>query len=177
MNRDRLYGGWFSFLPRVKEFLMETVFPEHAVCRACGRISEGGLLCAACENRLRADGTAFAWDREDLEPDLAAYTLRLHTGVARQLVLRLKHSAEKCIADELADLILPVPEFVTFAPGTVVTWVPMPESRRMERCIDHGRQLAEAAAERLLQRTGKDRPGRCRDKPGPDHERVCRRGG
>ncbi len=145
-----LYGGWFSFLPVIKAFLLETVYPERAVCRACGKISSAdGPLCADCRSRLSADGTAFAWDREDLEPDLSAYTLRPHTGVARQLVIRLKHSAEKCLADELADLLLPLPSHIFFPPETVVTWVPMPRTRRLERCIDHGQVLAEAAAKRL----------------------------
>ena len=145
-----LYGRWFTFLPEIKTFLLETVYPERAVCRACGKISSGDSpLCADCRSRLVADGTAYAWDREDLEPDLSAYTLRPHTGVARQLVIRLKHSTEKCLADELADLLLPLPPHIFFPPETVVTWVPMPRSRRIERCIDHGQVLAEAAAERL----------------------------
>ena len=144
-----LYGGWFSFLPKLKVFLLDIVYPERAVCCACGRITGDSPLCADCRSRLAADGTAFAWDREDLEPDLSAYTLRPHTGVARRLVIRLKHSAEKCLADELADLLLPLPPFVFFPPDTVVTWVPMPRSRRIERCIDHGQVLAEAAAKRL----------------------------
>ena len=143
------YGGWFSFLPGVRDFLLDVVFPESAVCRACGRISDAGLLCSGCRDRLRADGTVCAWDREDLEPDLPAYFLRPHTGVARRLVLRLKHSAEKGLADELADLLLPLPAHVSFDPSSVVTWVPMPASRRRERCIDHGQALAEAAAKRL----------------------------
>ena len=149
MKRDALYGGFFAFLPKVRDFLLDTVFPEHAVCRACGKITEGGILCRECEGRLQADGMVSAWDREELEEDLDAYTLRPHTGVARQLVLRLKHSAEKCIAGELADLLLPVPPYVVFSPDTVVTWVPMPENRRRERCIDHAQVLAEAAAARL----------------------------
>ena len=53
------------------------------------------------------------------------------------------------MADELADLLLPVPSHICFSPETVVTWVPMPERRRRERCIDHGKVLAEAAAARL----------------------------
>lgn len=147
--KEYLYGGWFAFLPRVRQFLLETVYPENAVCRICGRITEEGCLCGDCRSRLRADGTLSAWDREDLEPDLSAYTLRPHTGAARQLVLRLKHGAEKCVAEELADLLLPLPAHVSFDPESVVTWVPMPESRRRERCIDHGRTLAEAAARKL----------------------------
>ena len=144
-----LYDGWFSFLPKVKTFMLETVYPERAVCRVCGKIAGDGPLCAECRSRLAADGTAYAWDREDLEPDLSAYTLRPHTGVARRLVIRLKHSAEKCLADELADLLLPLPPHIFLPPETVVTWVPMPRSRRLERCIDHGQVLAEAAAKRL----------------------------
>lgn len=146
---EYMYGGFFTFLPRVKAFLMETVFPERAVCRVCGQITKDTVLCRECRDRLRFDGLSMAWDREELEPDLDAYVLRPHTGVARQLVLRLKHSAEKCVADELGDLLLPVPSHISFAPGTVVTWVPMPESRRRERCIDHGEMLAKAAAARL----------------------------
>ena len=148
-KQDALYGGLFTFLPRVRTFLLETVFPERAVCRACGRISQGGVLCDDCAARLRSDGMLSAWDREELEEGLDAYTLRPHTGVARRLVLGLKHNAEKCLADQLADLLLPVPSHIVFAPDTVITWVPMPEKRRRERCIDHGQVLAEAAAARL----------------------------
>ena len=150
MRKDEyLYGRFFTFLPRVREFLLEAVYPEQAVCRSCGRVSDGGALCGECRSRLRSDGMVMAWDREELEDGLDAYVLRPHSGVARQLVLRLKHSAEKCLAGELADLMLPVPSHISFAPDTVVTWVPMPESRRRERCIDHGQVLAEAAAARL----------------------------
>lgn len=164
--KSGLYGGWFSFLPKVKTFLLDTVYPERAVCRACGKITEGGVLCDGCRGRLVADGTLCAWDREDLEPDLPAYTLRPHAGIARQLVIRLKHSAEKCLAEELAGLLEPLPPFVSFPPETVVTWVPMPASRRRERCIDHGQVLARAAAEKLglpcrpllLRAETKDRP-------------------
>ncbi len=149
MKTDTVYGGWFSFLPRVKTFLLETVFPEAAVCRACGRISKGGLLCEDCMQHLVSDGMLIAWDREDLEPDLPAYYLRPHSGVARAMVIRLKHNAEKSIAGLLADLMLPVPEHISLDPETVVTWVPMPARRRRERCIDHGQALAEAVAGRL----------------------------
>ena len=149
MKTDALYGRWFTFLPGVRRFLLEAVYPENAVCRACGRITEGGVLCEACRRNLRSDGTLYAWEREELEGGLFAYTLRPHTGTARQLVLRLKHNVEKCVAEELASLIEPVPAYITFPPETVVTWVPMPESRRRERCIDHGKVLAEAAAGRL----------------------------
>ena len=37
----------------------------------------------------------------------------------------------------------------SFPEGTVVTWVAMPENRRRDRMIDHGRLLAEAVSEEL----------------------------
>lgn len=151
MKSDALYGRFFTFWPRVKGFLLETVYPEKAVCRTCGRISDGGVLCRDCRERLRSDGFTMAWDREELDEagNLDAYVMRPHTGVARMLVIRLKHGAEKCLAEELGDLLLPVPGHISFPPETVVTWVPMPKSRKQERCIDHGQVLAEVTAERL----------------------------
>ncbi len=149
MIKEALFGGFFTFLPGARAFLNDIVYPERAVCGVCGRLSEGGVLCGECKARLISEGMIMAWDREELEPGLDAYVLRPHTGVARQLVLRLKHSAEKCMAEELADLLLPVPSHIFFSPETVVTWVPMPENRRRERCIDHGKILAEAVAVRL----------------------------
>ena len=65
------------------------------------------------------------------------------------LVIRLKYGAEARAARILAGLLLPLPEDVSFPPDTVVTWVTMPESRRRERAVDHGRLLAEAFAEKL----------------------------
>ena len=151
MKSGALYGRFFTAWPRVKEILLETVYPERAVCRVCGKISDGGVLCKECEEHLLFDGSSMAWDREalDEEQGLYAYVLRPHTGVARQAVIRLKHRAEKCLAEELGNLLEPVPSHVCFSPETVVTWVPMPKSRKRERCIDHGQVLAEAAAERL----------------------------
>ena len=132
-----------------KRFILDVLYPEAALCRACGRVTSGGRLCAACRETLLTDGAAFAWVPEELEPGLRAYSLRPHDGIPRRLVISLKHRAEACIADELASLIRPVPDYVSFSPATVVTWVSMPESRRRERCVDHGRLLAEAAAREL----------------------------
>ncbi|GEM_PF-143315 len=133
----------------IRRFVMDLIYPEGAVCRTCGRISGGDVLCPECAERLQRDGGLFAWARDDLEPDLPAYSLRLHDGIARQLILRLKHQAEACAARPLADLLIPLPDEPAFPPDTVVTWVTMPESRRRERFIDHGRILASATAEKL----------------------------
>lgn len=138
-------AGW----PAFRAFLTDLIYPEGAFCRACGRISGGEILCPACRGALQNDGLLFRWEAEALEPDLTAYSMTPHTGIARALVLRLKHHGEACVARSLGDLLLPLPKDFSFSPDTVVTWVTMPENRRRERMIDHGCLLAEEAARRL----------------------------
>ena len=132
----------------LRTWILEVVYPENALCRACGAVTREGCLCDRCRNSLRHDHFLYHWDVRDLD-GVRAYSLRPHEGIPRRLVIRLKHQAEACIAGELAQLVHPVPAFLAFAPGTTVTWVPMPRRRRRERCIDHGKVLAEAVAREL----------------------------
>jgi predicted amidophosphoribosyltransferase len=145
---DWLYDKWGVGLQALGRFLRETLYPEGALCLGCGKISDGRPLCPACRESLRSDGAAFAWQFTDLQ-GLPAYSLREHRDLPRQLVLRLKHRAEACLAREMVEILLPLPAFWSPPPGTVVTWVAMPASRRRERGIDHGQRLAEAFAEKL----------------------------
>ena len=149
MNRHPMYAPFGANWPAVRSFLLDLVYPEGAVCRACGKVSDGEILCPDCRTSLRSDGSLFRWETEELGPDLTAYYLTPHAGIARTLVLRLKHQAEACAVRPLADLLLPLPKDFSFPPDTVVTWVSMPENRRRDRMIDHGRILAEAAAAQL----------------------------
>ena len=146
--------------------LREIVYPEGAVCAACGRVSDAGYLCGACREELRNAGMLESWDAKELMKGITVWSMRPHRGAARTMVLRLKHSAEAPAARELAALLRDRPAlFPAFPPETVVTWVPGPQRRIRERCIDHGRMLAEAVAEELglpcealLARRGNDRP-------------------
>ena len=144
-----LFGKWGPLEKAIAVRIKEMVWPEGALCCACGRITDGDGLCPACRESLRYDGAFLAWDETEPEPGLTAWSLRPHDGIARELVLRLKFGAEARAARILSELILPLPENVSFPPDTVVTWVTMPESRRRERAVDHGRLLAEAFAEKL----------------------------
>ena len=134
---------------RIGTVLKEILYPEGAVCLECGRISDGKCLCPECRKALRGSDLMESWNSKDLQ-GVQAWSIRPHRGIARDLVLRLKHGAHACAAEELAGLIKDRPPiFPEFAPETVVTWVPMPAARRRERCIDHGRVLAECAARQL----------------------------
>ena len=121
-----LFGKWGVLGRALGARLRDLVYPEGALCCACGRISDGEALCPACREKLRNEGFTFAWDREEIEPGLEAWGLRPHRGIHRTLVLRLKHNAEARAANLLADLVLPLPEGLSFPPETVVTWVTMP---------------------------------------------------
>ena len=144
-----LFGKWGPLERSIADRAKEIIWPEGAFCCACGRIAGEDGLCAACRDSLRYDGAVFAWERSDPEPDLPAWSLRPHEGVPRRLVIRLKYGAEARAARLLAGLLLPLPEDFDLPPDTVVTWVTMPESRRRDRAVDHGRLLAEAFAARL----------------------------
>ena len=144
-----LFGKWGPLEKSLADWVKDAVWPEGVFCCACGKLTDGDGLCPACRASLMDDGFVFAWDRDDPEPGVTAWSLRPHAGVARELVLRLKFNAEARAARLLAELVLPLPEGVSFPPDTVVTWVTMPESRRRDRAVDHGRLLAEAVAEKL----------------------------
>ena len=149
-EKDRFHGKWGRGARRFSVLLQEIVYPEKALCRACGTVTDGGALCARCREKVRSEGFFLAWDRETLADGVTeAWALRPHDGIARQLVIRLKHQAEACLAEELAGMMDPIPPEVFFPPETVTTWVTMPENRKRERSIDHGRLLAEAVARRL----------------------------
>ena len=144
-----MYAPFGANWPAVRSRIQEFIWPENAICRCCGRISDDGVLCSECRANLLNNGTLFRWNSEEIGPGLTAYTLTPHTGVARQLVLRLKHHAEACAAQSLAELMLPLPVGFSLPDRTVITWVTMPERRRRDRFIDNGRLLAEAVAKQL----------------------------
>ena len=154
-----------ELIRRAVRVLRETVYPEGAVCLGCGRISRGECLCPVCRKELAEKDFMESWETRKVD-GVQAWSMRPHRGISRELVLRMKHGAESRAAAELASLIRTRPEaFPKPDPETVVTWVPGPKNRIRERCIDHGKLLAEAVAgelglrcEQLLRRNGNDRP-------------------
>ena len=116
-----LFGKWGPLEKSIINWFKDVLWPEGAFCCACGRITRGGALCASCRESLLHDGAFLAWDRSDPAPDLPAWSLRPHDGVPRELVLRLKYDADARAAKLLSELLLPLPEDVSFPPGTVVT--------------------------------------------------------
>ncbi len=135
-------------LTRIREELRDVLYPEGAVCQGCGKISDGRPLCPDCRDALLTGGMLDAWAFREVD-GVPVWSLRSHENLPRHLVHRLKYNACACVAEELTEMLLPLPDELKLKPETVVTWVPMPESRRKERCVDHGRLLAEASARKL----------------------------
>ena len=129
--------------------LAEILYPEGAVCLGCGRLSDGECLCPACREELRYSDVLDSWQLRDIG-GVPVWCMRPHRDLPRKLVLRLKHGTEARAAKAMAGMLRDRPEdFLHPAPGTVVTWVPGPKGRIRERCIDHGKRLAEAVAAEL----------------------------
>ena len=129
--------------------LAEILYPEGAVCLGCGRLSDGECLCPACREELRYSDVLDSWQLRDIG-GVPVWCMRPHRDLPRKLVLRLKHGTEARAAKEMAGMLRDRPDyFLHPAPGTVVTWVPGPKGRIRERCIDHGKRLAEAVAAEL----------------------------
>ena len=105
-----LFGKFGPAEHALASWLRDTVWPETALCCACGRITDGEVLCPACREDLQAQGYVFSWDEAEPAPGVIAWGLRPHAGIHRTLVHRLKYGAESRAAEVLASLVLPLPE-------------------------------------------------------------------
>ncbi len=126
---------------RLLRILEEIIWPRRLKCLCCEDLSEGELLCPACRKSLDA-----MWLETGVSGDIgSAYR---YDGLARQLVLLLKHECMAAAADALADGMAERIREMSLPADTVLTWVTMPELRRKKRGIDHGRVLCRAVAEK-----------------------------
>ena len=55
-----LFGKWGPLEKAIAVRIKEMVWPEGALCCACGRITDGDGLCPACRESLRYDGAFLA---------------------------------------------------------------------------------------------------------------------
>ncbi len=128
---------------RLMHFLLEAACPRGLGCLCCDELIDEGLLCPTCQAGLEA----MRLDPEDAKSEQGISVFR-YDGIASQLVVQLK---ENCYADAaliLAEGMTPTIAEMHLTADTIVTWVTMPETRRRERGIDHGRVLCEAVAAR-----------------------------
>jgi len=135
-----------AFFKALGALLDELIWPAGVQCLACRRPSGGEALCPACREALNG----LHLDADYTDDELAFFrAVWRHDGAARTLVLRLKHHNEAGAARVLAHGMAEAVRHMNLPPDTVLTWVPMPLSRRRMRGIDHGLCLAGALGEEL----------------------------
>ena len=147
------------------------IAPSGVLCMCCDELSYGEYLCANCCKSLRA----MRLPAEEAGNGDVRSVYR-YDGTAKELVILLKgdllsnaaHALAEGMADALKEMAIPS--------DTVMTWVTMPEIRRKERGIDHGRELCEAVACRtgLTARQLLVRKGRIHTQRGLNQEKRLR---
>lgn len=147
------------FPREVLEWVRDVVWPEQALCLCCHKVlrrvdevlqpdASDPLLCIECLEALQKEASAESLTTAGLF--LETVSVFPYSGNARELVLSLKHGTVSAAAKVLVPFLAErVKEIRRLSPGTVITWVTMPPDRKRERCIDHGRLLAQGAADAL----------------------------
>lgn len=144
-------------MKRILHLLEDMLWPRQLKCLCCDALSEGDFLCPSCRKGLQV---------MRLSPGASANgsisSAYQYDGVAKQLVLLLKMSCVEDAAHALAEGMAEEVRLMKLPSETILTWVTMPEIRKRERGIDHGRLLCEALAlktgmpvEQLLVRSGR----------------------
>ncbi len=121
-------------------WLGDVLCPRGFRCLCCEERADGGLLCPDCREELQ--GLCLP------AMDGADRSVWRYDGAARQLVLGLKHRCLSDCAQVMADGMAQVIREMHLPADTLVTWVTMPQKRRRERGIDHGKTLCQAVARR-----------------------------
>ena len=125
-----------QWLRRLFAVADDLIFPRRVWCIICQELSGGQLLCPRCRERLTA--------LKLTEQDGAVRSAFHYRDEVRQLVHALKFDGVRDVVDIVAPAMAEVATGMCLPPDTVVTWVTMPERRRLARGMDHARMLAEA---------------------------------
>ncbi len=124
--------------------ILEVFSPKGLLCMVCDGLSYGGYLCVNCRKALNALRIKTADANEESVRSVYRYD-----GVPKKLVCMLKFDLQTDAAEVLADAMAEEILRMNLPPETVLTWVTMPDIRRIKRGIDHGRILCEAVASRV----------------------------
>lgn len=134
-----------GYVQKLLQAVEDGIYPQEMVCVYCKRLSDAGALCHDCREALRED----VMDNSTIAPGVQA--VWKHQGVARRLVLTMKHSQKaicaKILAEGMAKQLLEGGQ--SLSPEMVVTSVPMTTSARKKRGMDHGALLAQEVAKAL----------------------------
>lgn len=128
--------------------LLAWLFPDGVQCLQCGAFSHGAPLCALCRQALDASRLSPAQGLLCLGGVNVCGVWR-YAGSTAFLVRQLKFHQVRAAARPLAEGMAQAAHGLRLPPDTLITWVPMPPKRLIQRGIDHARELAALVSEQL----------------------------
>lgn len=128
--------------------MTDLLSPLGVLCLGCHRPSHGQLLCPICRKLIQQQRLPDAM-AEQVQSGIRMRSAWRYSGVPRKLVLALKFKPVQAASLPLIQGMAEEARRLHPKKHTIVTWVPMPEQRADERCIDHGQVLAEGIAAAL----------------------------
>ncbi len=148
-------------LKKVLHVLDHVLYPEGIRCLLCGEPAYGETFCQACRESLDRDrmqeplcprcgsemkGETCGFCAERQLPVMGIRSAWHYQDAAARLVAALKFRSLTRAAECMAEPMAEAAQKLNLPQNTVVTWVTMPQKRRRQRGIDHGRLIAEAVA-------------------------------
>jgi len=135
---------------RVKNFLLNLIYPRRAVCMGCGSMVgfDRDDLCEACREMLAKQWVGVKHPEKRLNLDGAAYAYRYH-GPAGGMVRNLKYRGVRLLAGPMARDLARAVVGLQIEHAVLLTSVPMHPKRRRRRGMNHAEVLARAVADRL----------------------------
>ena len=76
---------------RIRQILLQILYPEGAICLGCGKVSNGECLCPVCRKELETGEMLDSWNLRDLH-GIPAWSIAMGRGARWATV----HSVTKC---------------------------------------------------------------------------------
>ena len=139
-----------AMLRRVRDFLLDLLFPRRAVCMGCGSMlgCDRDDLCEDCREELARRWLGVREVNPDLHLSGAAFA-HPYRGPAGGLVRRLKYSGVGVLAERMSVELARAARLLRMGDDVIVTCVPMHPRRLRVRGQNHAELLARGVAREM----------------------------
>ena len=139
-----------AILRRVRDFLVDLLFPRRAVCMGCGSMlgCDRDDLCEDCREELARRWLGVREVNPDLHLSGAAFA-HPYAGPAGGLVRRLKYTGVGVLAERMSVELARAARLLRIGDGVIVTCVPMHPKRLRKRGVNHAELLARGVAREM----------------------------
>ena len=139
-----------AMLRRVRDFLLDLLFPRRAMCMGCGSMlgCDRDDLCEECRERLAGNWLGV----REVDPGLGlsgAAFAHSYRGPAGGLVRRLKYSGVGVLSERMSVELARAARLLRTGDGVIVTCVPMHPRRLRVRGQNHAELLARGVAREM----------------------------